>query len=245
MEEDDDDPIAALEARLDAVRARARASIPERVTALEEALVAHRRGAPDARDSVRRIAHQLRGIAEEHALRDAAEAVELAATRDDATLEVVVRTLIALVRGAAPSGVAERAPARPPSGPRFAPSPSGPSLRVLVVDDTESLRKLSRLALERMGGHSVVEASSPREALVAAEASSFDVVLLDAMMPGGSGVDLAVQMRARLPGAKLVILSAASEAQLAPDGHVADAWWQKPLPPAALVQRIAELVSST
>ena len=114
---------------------------------------------------------------------------------------------------------------------------------MLVVDDTESLRKLSRLALERMGGHTVVEASSPREALAAADASSFDVVLLDAMMPGGSGVDLAVQMRARLPEAKLVILSAASEAQLAPDGHVADAWWQKPLPPAALVQRLAELVS--
>jgi len=239
MEEDEDDPIAALEARLDAVRARARASIPERVTALEEALVAHLRGMPDARESVRRIAHQLRGIAEQDALRDAAEAVELAAARDDVTLEAAARTLIALGRGPEP------APARPPSGPRFAPSPVGPSLRVLVVDDTESLRKLSRLALERMGGHTVVEASSPREALVAAEASSFDVVLLDAMMPGGSGVDLAVQMRARLPGAKLVILSAASEAQLAPDGHVADAWWQKPLPPAALVQRIAELVSST
>ena len=238
MEEDEDDPIAALEARLEAVRARARASIPDRVTALEDALVAHRRGMPDARESVRRIAHQLRGIAEQDALRDAAEAVELAAARDDATLEAAARTLITLGRGPGP------APARPPSGPRFAPSPAGASLRVLVVDDTESLRKLSRLALERMGGHSVVEASSPDEALVAAEASSFDVVLLDAMMPGGSGVDLAVQMRARLPGAKLVILSAASEAQLAPDGHIADAWWQKPLPPAALVQRIAELVSS-
>src|SRR5690606_32645807 len=112
--------------------------------------------------------------------------VELAAARDDVTLEAAARTLIALGRGPEP------APARPPSGPRFAPSPVGPSLRVLVVDDTESLRKLSRLALERMGGHTVVEASSPREALVAAEASSFDVVLLDAMMPGGSGVDLAV-----------------------------------------------------
>jgi len=237
MEEDEDDPIAALEARLDAVRARARASIPERVTALEDALVAHRRGRPDARESVRRIAHQLRGIAEQDALRDAAEALELAAARDDGTLEEAARALIALGRGPAP------APVRPPSGPRFAPSTAGPSLRVLVVDDTESLRKLSRLALERMGGHTVVEASSPREALAAADASSFDVVLLDAMMPGGSGVDLAVQMRARLPEAKLVILSAASEAQLAPDGHVADAWWQKPLPPAALVQRLAELVS--
>ena len=118
-------------------------------------------------------------------------------------------------------------------------------LRVLVVDDTESLRKLNRLALERMGGHLVDEASGPDEALAAATRTPYDVVLLDAMMPGGTGMDACLALRAHLPPhAKLVILSAASEAQLAPSGHQADAWWQKPISPKVLLERLAALVDA-
>ena len=248
--DDDDDPAEELEARLEAVRARTRASIPSRVVAIEDALVAHRGGDAGAGERLRRLAHQLRGIAEEAPLRAAAETVELAATDASADLDAAVGSLSHLMKGRAPVAsqdpprgaevAAEASPVRTPSGPTARTR----SLSVLVVDDTEALRKLSRLALERMGGHSVVEASSPVEALAAAEHRTFDVVLLDAMMPGGSGVDLAVRMRERLPQAKLVILSAATEAQLAPNGHVADAWWQKPLAPVALIQRVAALVES-
>lgn len=249
MGDDDRDPADELEARLEAVRARTRASIPDRVVAIEDALVAHRGGDARARDRLRRLAHQLRGIAEDAALRAAAEVAEVAATDASADLDAAVGALSHLMKGRAAGTEhvaqgteveAKASPVRSLADPIARPR----SLSVLVVDDTEALRKLSRLALERMGGHSVVEASSPLEALAAAEHHTFDVVLLDAMMPGGSGVDLAVRMRARLPHAKLVILSAATEAQLAPNGHVADAWWQKPLAPAALIQRVAALVES-
>ena len=54
--------------------------------------------------------------------------------------------------------------------------------RVLVVDDQDDIREMARLVLAG-AGYEVVTASSGREALGLARASSFDLVLLDINMP--------------------------------------------------------------
>ena len=54
--------------------------------------------------------------------------------------------------------------------------------RVLVVDDQDDIREMARLILTG-AGYDVVTASSGREALALARASSFDLVLLDINMP--------------------------------------------------------------
>lgn len=252
MEDEDEqfDPIAAMESRLEELRARARAGIPGRIRAID-ATFARVRAGEEVLDDLRRLAHQLRGVAEDEAVRRAAEAVEVAAAARDASLSSAVEGLVALMpsdgtREGAPRGTLGRAPEEARDGGSGGGSGGAAvgsrSLRVLVVDDTPSLRKLNRLVLERMGGHHVSEASDVREAFEAVAGSAFDVVLLDAMMPGDSGVDACVALRAELPPhAKLIILSAATEAELAPSGHQADGWWQKPVPPAALLQRLFEL----
>ena len=232
---DEDDPIAALEARLEAVRRRAQAGIPARLAGIEDLLGRLLEG-ESVHDELRRAAHQLRGIAEDPALRAHAEAVEQAATERRADLGDAVRGLLRHPLGTPPE------PPRATTPQASRTPPSTPSFRILVVDDTESLRKMNRIALERMGGHHVDEASGLREALEAVERLAYDVVLLDAMMPDGSGMELSTELRRRHPRMRLVILSAASEAQLAPGGHDADAWWQKPLSPKLLVERIAELL---
>jgi two-component system alkaline phosphatase synthesis response regulator PhoP len=68
--------------------------------------------------------------------------------------------------------------------------------RVLVVDDEDDIREIARLSLERLGGWTVVTASSGDEAveLVAREAP-FTVVLLDVMMPGSDGPATLQQLR--------------------------------------------------
>jgi len=58
--------------------------------------------------------------------------------------------------------------------------------RVLVVDDQEDTRDMARLVLVG-AGYEVVTASSGREALALARASSFDLVLLDINMPEMDG----------------------------------------------------------
>lgn len=59
--------------------------------------------------------------------------------------------------------------------------------RILVVDDEDDVREISRLSLERIGGHEVLTARSGAEALAVAVQERPDLVLLDVMMPGTDG----------------------------------------------------------
>ena len=60
--------------------------------------------------------------------------------------------------------------------------------RVLVVDDDDDIRAIAQLSLERIGGWTVMTASSGDEAVeLAASEGPFTVVLLDVMMPGSDG----------------------------------------------------------
>jgi DNA-binding response OmpR family regulator len=68
-------------------------------------------------------------------------------------------------------------------------------LRVLVVEDFDSLRELTRMMLEREGA-SVVEARSGREALDAARTERFDVALMDLGLPDVSGHAVIAGIRA-------------------------------------------------
>ncbi|GMR02342.1 MAG: hypothetical protein BMS9Abin20_0674 [Acidimicrobiia bacterium] len=63
-----------------------------------------------------------------------------------------------------------------------------PSLHVLVVDDSATNRFLLTRMLEQRG-HSAATACDGREAVEASERSSFDVVLMDVMMPDMDGLE--------------------------------------------------------
>jgi CheY-like chemotaxis protein len=68
--------------------------------------------------------------------------------------------------------------------------------RVLVVDDEDDIRQIARLSLERIGGWTVVTASSGDEAVeLAANEAPFTVVLLDVMMPGSDGPATLARLR--------------------------------------------------
>jgi CheY-like chemotaxis protein len=68
--------------------------------------------------------------------------------------------------------------------------------RLLIVDDDEDIRTIARMSLERIGGWTVVAASSGQEAIdLAASEGPFDAVLLDVMMPGLDGPTTLVQLR--------------------------------------------------
>ncbi len=69
-------------------------------------------------------------------------------------------------------------------------------LRLLVVDDHKStLQALSRI-LQR-DGHRVVTAATIAEALAAADADKFDLVISDLGLPDGTGTELMEKLRAR------------------------------------------------
>jgi len=59
--------------------------------------------------------------------------------------------------------------------------------KVLVVDDDDEVREITKLSLEVMGGLEVVDADRGAAALVKAREHQPDVVLLDVMMPEMDG----------------------------------------------------------
>jgi putative two-component system response regulator len=75
-------------------------------------------------------------------------------------------------------------------GPR-----ADPRRRVLVVDDEPAMRMLCRINLSA-SGLEVLEAADGEEALRLAAAEPPDLVLLDVMMPGLSGWDVAAALAA-------------------------------------------------
>ncbi|MGH9449977.1 MAG: response regulator [Terriglobia bacterium] len=58
---------------------------------------------------------------------------------------------------------------------------------ILIIDDEESIRAVTRTSLEIVEGWSITCAGSAREGIAAAEADPPDAILLDVMMPGADG----------------------------------------------------------
>src|SRR5439155_3570615 len=81
---------------------------------------------------------------------------------------------------------------------------------ILICDDEPTLRELMRTALD--GDHSFIEARDGREALELARRARPDVVLLDLMMPGATGLDALAEIRGdpELRATPVVIVSAFS-----------------------------------
>ena len=65
---------------------------------------------------------------------------------------------------------------------------------ILVVDDEAAIRDMIRMALEHEG-FNVTDASSAHQAGNLLKSSQFDLILLDWMMPGISGIDFAGRLR--------------------------------------------------
>jgi len=68
--------------------------------------------------------------------------------------------------------------------------------RILVVDDEPSVTRNLKLNLESGGGYEVYGENQPTNALSAARAFQPDLILLDVMMAGMDGGDVATRLRA-------------------------------------------------
>ena len=83
-------------------------------------------------------------------------------------------------------------------------SDQGP--HVYVVDD-EHVVASTLAAILQMHGFTAKSFTSPLEALTAARSKAPDLLISDVEMPGISGIDLAIQMKAQFPKCKILLLS--------------------------------------
>ena len=81
-------------------------------------------------------------------------------------------------------------------------------VRIMVVDDTEHVRRMLRHMLELDGFQVVAEAGSAAGALAQVADADPDVVVIDYMMPDVDGLEAAHQVRALRPDQVIILYSA-------------------------------------
>ena len=113
--------------------------------------------------------------------------------------------------------------------------------RALVIDDEPGIREILRFFLEAAGWE-VRAASNGPDGLAAFEAAPPDVVLLDVMMPGMDGFEVARRIRAHPAGRIPIFMLTASGAK-APDlAQVGvDRYFTKPFDGAEVIAALEAL----
>jgi two-component system, OmpR family, phosphate regulon response regulator OmpR len=116
---------------------------------------------------------------------------------------------------------------------------------LLVVDDDARLRGLLRRYLSD-NGFRVTLAADAAEARASLASFAFDLIVLDVMMPGESGLELtrALRTEPKLPRVPVLLLTAMGEAEDRVSGLEAGAadYLAKPFEPRELVLRIRNII---
>jgi DNA-binding response OmpR family regulator len=115
------------------------------------------------------------------------------------------------------------------------------SKRILIIDDEENIRRVTRLTLQG-AGYEVGEASDGERGLEAfGEGSSWDAVLLDQRMPGMDGLETLRHINERNASARVIMATAYASIELAVDAMKLGAtdFVRKPMTPEILRNAVA------
>ena len=120
------------------------------------------------------------------------------------------------------------------------------SATVLVIDDDSAMRTIMSLSL-KLYGYLVLLAGSGEEALrVARDHPEIRVIVLDVVMPGLAGKELAVRLETNLPEASILFCSGHPASALVRYGVDANStnFLQKPCRAPELQQKIEDLLAT-
>ena len=115
---------------------------------------------------------------------------------------------------------------------------------ILLAEDHDSIRELTRQSLTRLG-YQVLAAADGRQALRLAELERPDLAVLDVVMPHMGGAATAARLLQQMPGLPILFTSGFSEnannavAQV-PGSH----YLQKPYGPTSLASTIREILET-
>jgi CheY-like chemotaxis protein len=115
---------------------------------------------------------------------------------------------------------------------------------ILVVDDSPQIRRMVRFTVEHHG-HRILEAEDGRAAWRVLAAERADLVILDVLMPGPSGLEVCRAIRAdpQIAATPVIILTAGGGPGDEDDalGAGASAFVAKPFRPSALLDLVTAL----
>ncbi|MEI7819108.1 MAG: response regulator [bacterium] len=117
---------------------------------------------------------------------------------------------------------------------------------VLLVEDNDFIRKMYMLKLGKADDFSVIEAADGVEALAAMKDKPLDLVLLDIMMPGMSGLEVLEEMKKSNITCPVIILSnvmSAETREVASKYGVKDYIIKSDLTPSQVLEKIQATLS--
>ena len=117
-------------------------------------------------------------------------------------------------------------------------------MKVLLVDDSGTMRTIQRRCLNKLGVEDITEAEDGRQALERFERSPFDVVLSDWNMPNMDGLSLLKEIRTRNKEIPVIMITTEAERArvvTAIQAGVSD-YLVKPFTPDALKEKLEKWV---
>jgi DNA-binding response OmpR family regulator len=116
-------------------------------------------------------------------------------------------------------------------------------MKILLAEDDPSIAFITQTCLEKIGGHSVTVAVDGEIALQQALASTFDLLILDGMMPKKSGLQVATEYRkASAFVTPIIFLSARfEEKEVEKYYDLGGGFIAKPFDPMTICQQINEI----
>ncbi len=116
---------------------------------------------------------------------------------------------------------------------------------ILVVDDDDGIRELVKQFLNQ-NNYLVTTAKSSEDALEKVKIIKFDLIVLDIMMPGKSGLEFTNENKKKLD-TPIILLTAKGEASERVEGLEigADDYLAKPFEPKELILRIKNILNKT
>jgi DNA-binding response OmpR family regulator len=121
-----------------------------------------------------------------------------------------------------------------------------PKKKILIVDDDESITRMLMLNLHHTGHYIVHVENDSAAAFPAARKFEPDLMILDVMMPGQDGGDLAARFRAdsRFRSVPIIFLTAAVKPTES-GVHGGDLFLAKPVDPDVLIGHIEAQLKKT
>ena len=91
--------------------------------------------------------------------------------------------------------------------------PADPSMKILVVDDMSTMRRIVKNILKQLGFNNLEEAENGQDALAKLKADNYGFVVSDWNMPVMMGIDMLRAIRADEKLKKIPVLMVTAEAQ--------------------------------
>lgn len=79
-------------------------------------------------------------------------------------------------------------------------------MKVLIIDDEEDIRQITRFALNKIANWDVVDTANAEEGIVLAASENPDVILLDVLMPGMDGPAALAELRKNPATSKIPVV---------------------------------------